>query len=64
METIDIRDLERWLVSRKRELGITGNNFIPRNDGTRRTQSKRELLKAIADSAAEQGRQPPFPAKF
>ena len=64
MERIDIRDLERRLIERKRALGITGNDFLPRNSGTRRTESKRRLLRAIADSAAEQDREPPFKARF
>jgi hypothetical protein len=37
---------------------------MPHNSGTRRTESKRRLLQAIADSAAERGREPPFKAKF
>jgi len=51
MIEVSIADLERWLIERKRALGITGNDFLPRNDGARRTDSKRRLLQAIADSA-------------
>jgi hypothetical protein len=64
MKTIDLRDLERRLIERKRALGIPPGRLLEPNDGTRRTQSKRRLLQAIADSAAEQGREPPFKAKF
>jgi hypothetical protein len=62
MKTISLEDLERQLVARKRELGIVGVNFLPGNDGTRRTTSKRRLLKTIAESAASQGRKPRFTA--
>jgi hypothetical protein len=60
MKTISLEELERQLVARKRELGIVGINFLPVNDGTRRTASKRRLLKTIAESAASQGRKPRF----
>ncbi len=51
MIDMDIRDLERHLIERKRALGITGHDFLPRNDGSRRTETKRRLLAAIADHA-------------
>jgi hypothetical protein len=35
-----------------------------RNDGTRRTASKRQLLQTLERVAQEQGRKPPFPAKY
>lgn len=63
MKTISLEDLEQRLVSRKRELGIVGVDFLPLNDGSRRTESKRRLLRAIAESAAANGRQPRFRAK-
>ena len=53
MIEMDYRDLERRLIARKRELGITGNDFLPRNDGSRRTESKRRLLAAIAEHAEQ-----------
>ena len=62
--TITIEEIERKLIARKRELGITGVDFLPRNDGLRRTESKRRLLEAIADSAAEQGIAPRFKANI
>ena len=52
---MDLRDLERHLIARKRALGIVGNDFLPRNDDSRRTASKRHLLFAIEDAAAERG---------
>jgi hypothetical protein len=51
MIEISLAELEAWLIQRKRELGITGHDFLPRNDGTRRTESKRRLLAAISDHA-------------
>ena len=60
MKTINLEDLERRLVARKRELGIVGVDFLPLNDGVRRTASKRRLLRAIAENAASQGRTPRF----
>jgi hypothetical protein len=61
MIEIDIRDLERRLIARKRALGITGNDFLPRNDGSRRTESKRALLAAIADHAEQWANDAPAP---
>lgn len=60
MKTIKLEDLERQLIARKRALGITGVDFLPLNDGARRTASKRGLLRAIADNASAQGRTPRF----
>jgi hypothetical protein len=62
MKTISLEDLERQLVARKRELGIVGVDFLPVNDGARRTASKRRLLRVIAENAASQGRKPRFRA--
>ena len=52
MIDVNIFELERWLIERQRALGIVGANFLPRNDGSRRTESKRQLLRAIAENAA------------
>ncbi len=60
MIELHFRDLERHLIARKRELGIVGNDFLPRNDGRRRTESKRRLLRAIEDAARSRGVRPPF----
>jgi len=62
MKTIKLEDLERQLIARKRELGIVGVDFLPLNDGSRRTPSKRRLLQTLAENAAAQGRKPKFPA--
>jgi hypothetical protein len=54
------RMIEDW----KRQNGITGRDYVPANNGTRRTASKRGLLLALAKDAAQRGRSPNFPAKF
>jgi hypothetical protein len=51
MIEMDFFEHERALIERQRALGIVGT--LPRNDGSRRTESKRQLLRAIAESAAE-----------
>jgi len=60
MKTINVENLERQLVARKREVGIVGVDFLPLNDDARRTVSKQRLLRAIAENAASQGRKPRF----
>jgi hypothetical protein len=60
MKAISLEELERRLVARKRQLGIVGVDFLPLNDGTRRTTSKRRLLRAIAENAVSHGRTPRF----
>jgi len=62
MKTICLEDLEQQLIVRKRELGIVGVDFLPVNDGSRRTASKQQLLRTIAENAAMQGRKPRFGA--
>ena len=51
MDVIDIRDLERRLLTRRRELGISGR--LKPNSGERRTASKRRLLRAIEESVPD-----------
>ncbi len=53
-------DIERW----KSQKGIDGRDYVPANNGARRTPSKRALLKALSDAAAARGVTPPFSAKF
>ncbi len=64
MIRVDGNAFQAWLANRKRELGLTGRDLLPRNDGTRRTESKRALLQAIEDNARAQGREPAFKANF
>lgn len=44
---IPLADLAAYVARRREETGITD---VPRNDGARRTESKRALLKAIEDA--------------
>ncbi|KKW92965.1 hypothetical protein [Sphingobium chungbukense] len=46
---INMEEFGRQLARRRAELGITDAD-IPRNSGTRRTESKKALLKAIKDA--------------
>ena len=48
----------------KRRNDVAGRDYVPVNDGSLRTESKRNLLKTIAKEAARQGRAPAFRAKF
>jgi len=45
---INMAELGEQIARRRAELGITDAD-IPRNDGMRRTESKKALLKAIKD---------------
>lgn len=47
-EPITLEELGRQIARRRAELGITDAD-IPRNSGTRRTESKKALLQAIKD---------------
>ena len=46
---IDMAELGARIARRRAELGITDAD-MPRNSGTRRTASKKALLKAIKDA--------------
>jgi len=48
LPVIDMAEMGARIARRKAELGITDAD-IPRNAGTRRTESKKALLKAIKD---------------
>lgn len=49
---IDMAELGARIARRRAELGITDAD-LPRNSGTRRTASKKALLKAIKDAGGE-----------
>lgn len=44
MKTIDFETFARQVAARKAELGLTGDNYVPRNSGRRRTPEKRAIL--------------------
>lgn len=64
MRTVTLRELEERIERRKIALGLSGNDYVLPNSGVNRTQEKRELLRALAMNAAEQGRQPTFEAQY
>ena len=64
MIEVNIKDHIAWVTARKQALGITDQEPLALNDGSRRTPSKRALLQAIADNARAQGREPKFKANF
>jgi hypothetical protein len=63
MTRITLEEKARTLAQRKAELGIEGRDYVPVNAGARRTEAKRELLRAIEREARAQGRAPRFEAR-
>ncbi|MDF1734269.1 MAG: hypothetical protein P1U37_03220 [Minwuia sp.] len=61
---MDFDVYQEQLAKRKLELGIVIDPELCRNDGSRRTESKRALLQELADNAAAQGRTVPFKANY
>lgn len=59
-----LKDLEDRIERRKKELGLTGNNYVKSNSGKNRTPEKRALLKAIDSNAKKQGRRPTFKSNY
>ena len=55
---------EQFLAQRTAELGYTGRDYVPANSGARRTESKRALLRAIAQAAEDRGEAPRFAANI
>lgn len=64
MQILTIGELEARIERRKAQLGITGDGYVLANSGANRSDEKRELLRALAVRAAEQGRSPAFEAQF
>lgn len=64
MIEVNIKDHVAWVTARRQDLGRTDQEPLALNDGSRRTESKRALLQAIADNARAQGREPKFKANF
>lgn len=59
-----IEEQAAFLERRKKELGITGDDYVPVNQGGRRTESKKALLRSLRISAEKQGRKPTFKANI
>ncbi|MBO6771995.1 MAG: hypothetical protein JJ898_11720 [Thalassospira sp.] len=64
MNRIALSDLSKQLDLRKTELGYSGQDYVARNSGEYRTESKRALLRNIAAAAAERGEEPAFKANY
>jgi hypothetical protein len=64
MRVIALTDLEKRIDRRKAELGITGDDFVPHNNGKHRSPGKRALLQRLREIAAEKGTPPKFGANF
>jgi hypothetical protein len=59
MDEIAFSELMRQIEERRQALGITeADDAACRNDGSRRTPEKRQLLREIAERCAEAGVQP------
>ncbi len=63
MIVVTLEELERRIDARKAELGWTGNDYVRRNSGERRTPEKRALLAAMKRVDDELGRPSPFDPK-
>lgn len=64
MNRIALSDLSKQLDLRKVELGYSGTDYVARNSGKYRTQSKSDLLRNIAEAAAARGEKPKFDANY
>jgi hypothetical protein len=49
MNRITLQQQSAWLAERKRELGLSGRDYVPANSGKRRTAAKRALLEKLAE---------------
>lgn len=58
MTTLD--DLEKSIERRKAELGLAGDRYVMPNSSEARTPEKRELLRLLADMAADRKVRLPF----
>lgn len=59
-----LKDLEDRIEKKKKDLGLTGSDYVLPNSGKNRTVEKRALLKAIEDNAKKQGRKPAFKSNY
>lgn len=49
MNRTTLEQQSAWLAKRKRELGLSGRDYVPMNSGARRTASKQALLEKLAE---------------
>jgi hypothetical protein len=64
MKRITLEQQAQVIEDWKRRNGVSGRDYVPANSGKCRTASKRDLLRAMAKSAAKYGGSPVFPAKY
>ncbi len=64
MRTLKLRELEAAIERRKALLGLFGNDYVLPNCGEYRLPEKRDLLRAITEESAGQGKQPAFSGKY
>ncbi|CAM3458368.1 hypothetical protein THPR109532_09755 [Thalassospira profundimaris] len=64
MRRITLEELGASIERKKAELGYSGQDYVARNSGKYRTESKRALLRNIAAAAAERGEEPTFKANY
>ncbi|MBV8190845.1 MAG: hypothetical protein JOY64_03645 [Alphaproteobacteria bacterium] len=64
MRTLKLSDLAAVIERRKALLGLSGNDYVLPNTGEFRSPEKRDLLRAIAEESAEQGKPPAFRSEF
>lgn len=49
MKRVTLEQQSTWLAKRKRELGLSGRDYVPVNSGARRTAAKQALLDKLAE---------------
>ena len=49
MNRITLEQQSAWLAERKRQLGLSGCDYVPMNSGARRTAAKQALLDKLAE---------------
>jgi len=49
MNRVTLEQQSAWLAKRKRELGLSGRDYVPVNSGVRRTAGKQALLDKLAE---------------
>ncbi|MDG4718049.1 MULTISPECIES: hypothetical protein [Thalassospira] len=64
MREISIEELAAGINRKKAELGYSGTDYVARNSGKYRTESKRALLRSLTELAAKKGRPPKFKANY
>jgi len=64
MNRITLEQQSAWLAERKRQLGLSGRDYVPVNTGARRTPAKRALLEKLAEISRTSRRALRFFARY